>query len=282
MRLLVFAAACAGLASAQTADEIMTRVAANQDQSSAARARYVYHQNLLVRMKRGNGRLAREEVRDYTVTPGEKGVKRELVTLSGKVGVSKDKTITYTDPTYQRSGHDLDRLIIQQMADDFGNEKDSKDGVDHDLFPLTTKSLKLHKFTLAGTENFEGREVWHVSFEPPGKAGIFDDDDGDCMAGDAYVDKAEYQPVMISTYLKCRVPMAIKITLGTNVQHIGFKVTYKKFEDGVWFPVTYGGEFKFRALFMYAREVGVGLINSDFKRAGADSTVTYEKAEGTQ
>jgi hypothetical protein len=66
------------------------------------------------------------------------------------------------------------------------------------------------------------------------------------------------------------------------VQHVGFKVTYKKFEDGVWFPVTYGGEFKFRVLFMYAREVGIGLINSDFKRAGAESSVTYEKAEATQ
>jgi hypothetical protein len=282
MRLTCLVLACASLASAQTADEIMARVAANQDASSAARAKYVYHQNLLVRMKRANGRLAREEVRDYTVTPAEKGSKRELVKLAGKVGVSKDKTIEYTDPKYQRNGHDVDGQIVQQMADDFGNEKESKDGVDKDLFPLTTKSLKIHQFTLAGSEKFDGRDVWHISFEPPNKAGVFDDDDGDCMAGDAYVDKTEYQPVMISTYLKCKIPMAVKVTLGTNVQHVGFKVTYKKFEDGVWFPVTYGGEFKFRVLFMYAREVGVGLINSDFKRAGAESSVTYEQPEATQ
>ena len=282
MRLVCLALIWASLAGAQTANEIMARVAANQDQAAAARAKYVYHQNLLIRMKRANGRLAREETRDYTVTPGEKGVKRELVSLSGKVGVGKNKTIDYTDPKYLRNGIDVDGQIVQQMADDFGNEKDSKDGIDNDLFPLTTKSLKIHEYTLVGAEKFEGRDVWHISFDSPRKAGIFDDDDGDCMAGDAYVDKAEYQPVMVSTYLKCKIPTAIKITLGTNVQHVGFKVTYKKFEDGVWFPVTYGGEFKFRALFMYAREVGVGLINSDFKRAGADSAITYEKTEGSE
>ena len=52
MRLICLTIAIASLSCAQTADEIMARVATNQDASSAARAKYVYHQNLLVRMKR--------------------------------------------------------------------------------------------------------------------------------------------------------------------------------------------------------------------------------------
>ena len=46
---------CATLC-AQTADEIMAKVAKNQDADVAARSQFVYHQNLLVRMKRANGK----------------------------------------------------------------------------------------------------------------------------------------------------------------------------------------------------------------------------------
>ncbi len=90
------------------------------------------------------------------------------------------------------------------------------------------------------------------------------------------IDVAEYQPLMITSHWACKIPMLVKTMLCTNFQHIGFKVTYQKFDEGIWFPVTYGGEFKFRAVFMYARSVGVGLINSDFRRARVDSAITYE------
>jgi hypothetical protein len=43
----------------------------------------------------------------------------------------------------------------------------------------------------------------------------------------------------------------------------------------VWFPVTYGGEFKLKALFFYSRLVGPSLENSDFQRAVVDSMVNY-------
>jgi hypothetical protein len=56
---------------------------------------------------------------------------------------------------------------------------------------------------------------------------------------------------------------------------LGLKVTYKKFDEGLWFPVTYGGEFKLKALFFYSRRVGLSLENSDFQRAVVDSMVNY-------
>src|ERR1700722_11366238 len=66
-----------------SADEIMQRVAENQGRALAARSEYVYDMNVFVRLKRANGKLAREESRDYVVTPGEKGAKRELLKSKG-------------------------------------------------------------------------------------------------------------------------------------------------------------------------------------------------------
>ena len=69
--------------------------------------------------------------------------------------------------------------------------------------------------------------------------------------------------------------MAVQILLGTNLKHLGFKVAYKKFEDGLWFPVSYGGEFHLRAVFFYKRTVALSLINSGFQRADVSSTVSF-------
>ena len=52
-----------------TAEDIMCRVAENQDRAEKAREAYVYDMNLFVRLKRANGKLAREESRDYVVAP---------------------------------------------------------------------------------------------------------------------------------------------------------------------------------------------------------------------
>lgn len=267
---LLFLAAL-GTVQAQTADEIMARMAKNLDRDVAARNEYVYHQNLLVRMKRGNGKLAREETRDYTVIPSANGVKRELVKLSGKIGVGK-KEMTYDKPDFRYKNIDVDGEIVQSFGDEFGKEEKSKDGVNYDLFPLRSEKLKLYQFHLTGVEQYHGRDVYHITFSPSEKRGI----DDDCWSGEALVDKAEIQPAMINSYLSCKIPLVVKTMLGTNVQQVGFKVTYQKFDDGVWFPITYGGEFRFRAVFLYARSVGIGLINSDFQRAKVDTSIKYE------
>ena len=259
---------------AQTADEIMAQVAKKQDADVEARAQYVYHQNLLVRMKRANGKIAREETRDYTVTPAADGIKRELVHFSGTVGSGKS-AVSYDKPGYQHGNIDIDGQLVPQFADDFGAEKDSKDGVDHGLFPLRSKVLPRYSFQLVGSEMLHGREVYHIRFEPNSKRDI----DEDCWAGEAMIDKAEFQPLEITSHLACKVPVLVKALLGTNVRQTGFKVTYQKFDDAVWFPVTYSGEFEFRAVFVYARKVGIGLINSDFRRAKVDTAIKYEMEE---
>lgn len=74
------AAQCLG----QSAEEIMAKVAENQQRAVELRSAFVYRQNVLVRMKRGNGRLAREEQGNYVVTPTPQGFRRTLESFAGK------------------------------------------------------------------------------------------------------------------------------------------------------------------------------------------------------
>src|SRR6266850_5218484 len=62
----------------EPADLIMARVALNQDRAQQMRSAFVYHQNMLIRFKRSNHKLAREEQREYVVTPTEKGFTKTL------------------------------------------------------------------------------------------------------------------------------------------------------------------------------------------------------------
>src|SRR5229473_6443914 len=73
------------LAQTPSADEIMRRVSENVDRAQAARAKYVYDQDVFVRLKRSNGKLAREESRKYIIAPTDTGAKRKLVSVAGKI-----------------------------------------------------------------------------------------------------------------------------------------------------------------------------------------------------
>ena len=75
--------------------------------------------------------------------------------------------------------------------------------------------------------------------------------------------------------LALNIPGAVKVLLGTDIKGLGFNVTYQKFEDGVWFPVSYGGEFDVRAVFFYKRTISVNMTNTEFRRSKVDSSVTY-------
>jgi hypothetical protein len=79
----------------------------------------------------------------------------------------------------------------------------------------------------------------------------------------------------VYTKLAFRIPGAVKVLLGTDIKGLGFSVTYRKFEDGVWFPVSYGGEFEVRAVFFYKRTISVNMTNTEFHRTSVKSNVTY-------
>jgi len=262
-----------GAVPATTAEGIMLRVALNQDRDQEMRTAFVYHQNVLVRLQRNNGKLAREEYGEFTVTPTPKGVAREQTAFHGKY-VAHGKEIEFDKSGFEHKTIDIDADFAKSLLEDFGNDKESRDGVDHDCFPLTSKEQWKYKFHLEGTEDYRGTEVYRIRFEPKKKPSIYDDDNGE-WEGEVLVDKKEFQPVLVTSALAFKIPGWVKVIFGTNVQQLGFKVTYKKFDDGLWFPVTYGGEFKLKAVFFYSRRVGLSMQNSGFQRAAVDSKVSF-------
>lgn len=80
---------------------------------------------------------------------------------------------------------------------------------------------------------------------------------------------------MVTSWLAKGIPMAVQVLLGTNIKHLGFKVAYQKFEEGLWFPVTYGGEFYVRGLFFYKRTIAMSVVNSGFRKSDVTSVVSF-------
>jgi hypothetical protein len=272
MKVLAMAAVLSGCVAAQTPDirEIMTRVGENQEKAQDLRKQFTFRQKQLLRMNRGNGKLAREERREYDVAPAAHGVNKELVKFEGRYE-RKGKYIAYDRPGYEYKGMDIDGELIGELSEDMTNSKDSRDGIDHNLFPLTSKEQRKYNFKLAGTQTHRGRQVYRVTFEPK----PHQDFDEAAWKGEALIDAAEYQPVQVNTNLAMKLPLFVKTLLGTNIKGLGFSVAYQKFEDGIWFPVSYGGEFEVRAVFFYKRTISVSMRNSDFRRTSVNSNVSY-------
>lgn len=249
---------------ALSAQTIMERVAANQDRSEAQRKEFVYKQNIHILTHKPGGRLMREETTDYDVTPTPEGTQKNLKRLTGKYW-SKGKYLTFEGEPAPDSDS-LDGDLIQNFRDDLANEK-SKDGLNKDLFPLTSEEQKEYDFQLLGQETQDGRSVYHIGFGPKDRHDI-------TWAGEAYIDAAEFEPVRVFSKLSRRIPLAIRTLLGTDVPGVGFNVVYKRQEDGVWFPATFGTEFRIRALFFINRQISVSLENSAFERTHVKSKMT--------
>jgi hypothetical protein len=253
-----------------TVDQIMARVADNQMRAQDMRRAYVYNQKVLARFHRTNGKLAREEKSEYLVTPTPAGVEKKLTHFEGKVERG-GKFIAYDRSGQEIKNLDIDGDLIRDMANEMTGDKDTKDGIGHDLFPLTAAEQAKYLFTLEGKETYRGRPVYRVSFRPRPHVDVD-------WKGDALIDAAEYQPVVVNTKFT-GIPMAVKVLLGTDVKGLGFTVTYEKFDDGVWFPVSYGGEFHIRAVFFYARNMSISMVNSGFTRAKVSSKIAYDMSE---
>jgi hypothetical protein len=63
----------------------------------------------------------------------------------------------------------------------------------------------------------------------------------------------------------------VRTLLDTYVPGIGFNVVYKRQEDGVWFPSTFGTEFRLHAVFFINRDISVSCENSGFQRTHVES-----------
>ena len=253
---------------ALTADEIMARVAANQNRSDQLRSEYIYHQHIHLVSQKTNGTQMHEESADYVVTPTPEGSQKKLQLLKGHYR-RKGRYLEFQgDPAPDADC--LDGDMIQDLRNDLTNDK-SKDGLAKDLFPLTTEEQKKYQFRLLGGETDQGREVYHLSFKPKDKGDID-------WAGEALIDATDFEPVRVFTKLSRPIPFLIRKLL-VDLPGVGFSVRYRRQPDGVWFPSTFGTEFRFRALIFLSRNVTISLENTDFEHTNVQSRVTGYEAQ---
>ena len=239
----------------------MARVATNQDRSEGLRKEYVYKQHIHILTHKPGGKLMREETADYNVFPTPDGTEKELTLLTGRCWL-KGKYEPFTGEPAPEEGS-LDGELIKNFRDDLANDK-TKDGLGSDLFPLTSEQQKDYVFKLLGQETLQTHNVYHIRFWPKDKDEI-------TWAGEAYIDAEEFEPVLVFTKLSRRIPFMVRTLLGTDVPGIGFNVVYHRQPDGVWFPATFGTEFRIRAVFFINRQMSVSLENSAFEHTHVES-----------
>lgn len=80
----------------------------------------------------------------------------------------------------------------------------------------------------------------------------------------------------VLTRLSRRIPLAVRTLLGTDLPGIGFNVQYKRVDKDVWFPVSFGSEFRLRAVFFIKRDISMSMEASGFLRTAVNSNVQYE------
>jgi hypothetical protein len=250
-------------ASPLTADAIMARVAANQDSSEKLRKEYVYRQHVHVVSKKPNAKQMREETTDYHVLPTPDGTGKQLLLLTGRYWHGGQYIDFTGEPVPDADS--LDAGLVKDFRDDLANS-DSKDGLGRDLFPLTTQLQEKYEFRLIGEETQQGHSVYHIGFGPKDKKD-FD------WAGEAFIDAVDFQPVRVFTKLSRRIPFIVRTLLGTDVPGIGFDVHYQRLADGVWFPTSFGTEFRLHVLFFLNRDISISLENTEFERTHVKSKI---------
>jgi hypothetical protein len=260
-------------------DQIMSEVAAHQDQAEQLRSKYTYTQKVRIRALRANGKLSREESSVYNVLPTDKASEKQLAQFKGRYETNGQIV------QYNKSGEhipnkkvDIDADVVPELRDGLINDKESKDGLSKDLFPLTSDEEKKYRYELEGEETYKGRPVYRIKFQPQKKFEGFDDDKT-IWAGEVLVDKADLQPISVTTHMSKGLPFFVKTALGTNVHELGFTVSYRRFDNEVYFPVSYGGEFDVKALFFYKRTFTISLENTDIRRGEAESTITFGRGQ---
>jgi hypothetical protein len=257
---------------AETADGIVAKMAANLERAATERQQFVYEQTVRSRMLRTNGKVARQETRQYSALPAPGVTEKKLTALDGEI--HKGNTVTkYTDPKTQSGGIDLDGALIDSLTEQLVNDKESRDGIPKALFPLGSDALHKYDFHFVDTTEQKGRSTHHLTFAP--KKGAEEAH----WKGDLYVDAAEYQPVQIATDLTLKIPLFVRAVFGTNIRQTGFAVSYQRVAENVWFPVSYGSEFRLDVLFGYKRVITMALTSTGFRRAAVDSSITFSSPE---
>src|ERR1700730_10374459 len=127
MKILILAVwAAAAFAQGPDIEQIMSRVGRNQATAQDLRKNFTYHQKQLLRLNRGNHKLAREERREYDDTPDVRGIKKELTRFDAQYEYH-GKAVAYDRPGYHYKDVDIDGNLINEMSEDMTNDRNSRD-----------------------------------------------------------------------------------------------------------------------------------------------------------
>jgi hypothetical protein len=275
--------------------DIMKKVAANTAAATEGRRQYVYHQRIRAGLLQSNGQVVCRESREYTVIPQSMKTEKKLASFSGECRQGK-QMVVYPEPSVARPGVKDEAVIevndgresIAGMIGALANDKNSRDGIPPQLFPLRAEDLEYYRFTLKGGTTVKGRRAYEITFAPVEHKGICIDIDGDnngdkgeqvCRPwrGEAWIDAEDYQPVRIDTQLAKGVPWGVRVFMGINLRQLGFSLNYERLADGVWFPATYGTEFRITVFWGYKRTITLSMENTDFRKTDAQSTVQFDQ-----
>jgi len=237
--------------------QLMRQVAERWEASETGRLRFVYSQRVRSGLVKTNGKAGCNEDRRYTVIPLETRTEKKIDSMTRTC--EEDR---------------MDRDILNSVTDHWVNDKDSRDGLSKDLFPLRVVDLPNYNFRLAGEGSVAGRPVRKVSFTPRANADHPWADQP--WKGEIWVDAEDLQPARMTTDLAHKIPLGVRVFLGTDVKQAGFSATYTRVAPGIWFPATYGTEFQIKVLFGYRRNITLSMESSDFRRTGAESEIQYQ------
>ncbi len=251
---------------------LMRRVAENVEKPNPLRREFVYTQKTHSRLLRTNSKLAREERREYQVTPKEDRVEHKLVSFSGTYEKHK-KLHPYDDPEFRHKNLDLDGELIEDLTNDLIADEDSRDGIDLDLFPIRAKDLDHYKFEFLGEQTTQQRRVARIRFSPLKK------DWDHLWEGETLIDLEDAFPLQIQTRMARKVPLAVRTLMGINLKQLGFSVSFARLDKDLWFPKTYGTEFQIDLFFGYKRVIAMSMESSDFRRTSAASSIAFESVE---
>src|SRR5580698_11506 len=120
---------------AENPDEIMKRMASSVEESVDARRQYVYRQKVTARLLRPGGHVAWQETRIYTATHAPDRTEKTLVSLPGEYHKSRTQIVKYDQPGFEKGGLDIDGDLMRDLIDDLVNDRKSRDGIPHNLFP---------------------------------------------------------------------------------------------------------------------------------------------------
>jgi len=85
-------------------------------------------------------------------------------------------------------------------------------------------------------------------------------------------EEAGAQPVRVFTKMSGHIPLLVR-TMWFDLPGLGFNVVYKRLEDGVWFPSSFGTEFRMHVgpMFFTNRDISISLKNSGFEHTHVET-----------